>query len=227
MPAPEIRLNIDNLTCVRGEQPVFSNLSVEILSGNNVILRGPNGSGKSSLLRILAGFLKPFTGHITWNGADIRQIIDIYRLSTHYVGHLEAIKPSLTVNEHLTFWASAKGMKKPAPSILKALDLEELANVPARFLSAGQKRRLSLTRLLASPASLWLLDEPLITLDTESTSRLQIILNEHAASGGLAIIATHTDVDLLNSLNIDMRNYSPHVQAIHDTDDTKLGLSRW
>jgi heme exporter protein A len=120
---------------------------------------------------------------------------------------MEAIKPTLTVNEHLAFWARARGFKCPADNILQALDLDPLADVPGRFLSAGQKRRLSLTRLLATPADLWLLDEPSVTLDVQSTARLEDMLAAHRASGGMAIVATHAEIALPGAEVIDMAGY--------------------
>ncbi len=197
----------NELSCIRGERPVFRALSFELLPGGALILRGPNGSGKSSLLRILAGFLKPAGGTVAWNGEDMREAPEAHRARTHYVGHLEAVKPTLTVAEHLAFWANAKGFPKPTNNILAALELEDLADVPGRFLSAGQKRRLTLTRLLATPAELWLLDEPSITLDAESAARLEKTLADYRASGGMAIIATHAEIELPDAESIDMARH--------------------
>jgi heme exporter protein A len=203
----EKRFEAENVACIRGERPVFSGLSFSLATGGGLILRGPNGSGKSSLLRILAGFLKPVGGDLGWNDVDPQEAPEIHRARTHYVGHMEAIKPTLTVNEHLAFWARARGFKRPADNILQALDLDPLADVPGRFLSAGQKRRLSLTRLLATPADLWLLDEPSVTLDVQSTARLEDMLAAHRASGGMAIVATHAEIALPGAEVIDMAGY--------------------
>jgi heme exporter protein A len=201
------RFEARELACIRGERPVFRALSFELLPGGALILRGPNGSGKSSLLRILAGFLKPAGGTVAWNGEDMREAPEAHRARTHYVGHLEAVKPTLTVAEHLDFWAAAKGFAKPTNNILVALDLEDLADVPGRFLSAGQKRRLTLTRLLATPAELWLLDEPSITLDDRSAARLEKMLADHRAGGGMAIVATHAEIALPDAETIDMAGH--------------------
>ncbi|MDA0230146.1 MAG: heme ABC exporter ATP-binding protein CcmA [Proteobacteria bacterium] len=202
------------LACIRGERPVFRAVSFALVPGDGLILRGPNGSGKSSLLRILAGFLKPVGGMIAWNGENIREAPEAHRAHCHYVGHLEAVKPTLTVAEHLAFWAAAKGFAKPADDILGALDLEDLADVPGRFLSAGQKRRLTLSRLLASPAALWLLDEPSITLDDRSAVRLEKMLADHRADGGMAIIATHAEIALPNAQTIDMAGHGIAAAAL-------------
>ena len=201
------RFEARELACIRGERPVFREISFALEPGGGLILRGPNGSGKSSLLRILAGFLKPAGGTVTWNGEDMREAPEAHRARTHYVGHLEAVKPTLTVVEHLAFWAAAKGFAKAGENILAALDMEDLADVPGRFLSAGQKRRLSLTRLLATPAELWLLDEPSITLDSDSAARLETMLARHRAGGGMAVVATHADIALPNAETIDMADH--------------------
>ena len=204
----------NELSCIRGERPVFRALSFKLLPGGALILRGPNGSGKSSLLRILAGFLKPAGGTVAWNGEDMREAPEAHRARAHYVGHLEAVKPTLTVAEHLAFWATAKGFPKPTNNILAALELEDLADVPGRFLSAGQKRRLTLTRLLATPAELWLLDEPSITLDHKSAARLEKVLADYRAGGGMAIIATHAEISLPDAESIDMARHGIAANAL-------------
>jgi heme exporter protein A len=209
-----ISLEARDLACIRGERPVFRGVSFALGPGGALILRGPNGSGKSSLLRILAGFLRPVGGEVAWHGEDMRETAEAHRARTHYVGHLEAVKPTLTVAEHLSFWAAAKGFAQPAAGILAALDLEELADVPGRFLSAGQKRRLTLTRLIATPADLWLLDEPSITLDVASTRRLEAMLAAHRGRGGMAVVATHTDIDLPGAESIDMAGHAVPAAAL-------------
>ena len=202
------------VACIRGERPVFRDVSFALGPGGALILRGPNGSGKSSLLRILAGFLRPAGGMVAWNGENMRETPEAPRARCHYVGHLEAVKPALTVSEHLAFWAAAKGFAKIGENILAALDLEELADVPGRFLSAGQKRRLSLTRLLATPADLWLMDEPSITLDSNSAARLETVLAQHRAGGGMAVVATHADIALPGAETIDMARHGVPIDVL-------------
>ncbi len=213
----------NELSCIRGERPVFRALSFKLLPGGALILRGPNGSGKSSLLRILAGFLKPAGGTVAWNGEDMQEAPEAHRARTHYVGHLEAVKPTLTVAEHLAFWATAKGFAKPANNILAALELEDLADVPGRFLSAGQKRRLTLTRLLATPAELWLLDEPSITLDDNSAARLEKVLADYRAGGGMAIIATHAEIELPDAESVDMARHGIATNALMSDAEQATG----
>ena len=175
------------------------------------------------MLRILAGFLKPAGGTVAWNGEDMREATEAHRARTHYVGHLEAVKPTLTVAEHLAFWATAKGFAKPTNNILAALELEDLADVPGRFLSAGQKRRLTLTRLLATPAKLWLLDEPSITLDDKSATRLEKVLADYRAGGGMVIIATHAEIELPDAESIDMARHGIATNALMSDAEQATG----
>jgi len=205
------------VACIRGERPVFSRLSFSLAAGGGLILRGPNGSGKSSLLRILAGFLRPAGGSLGWGDFVMAEAPERHRARTHFVGHMEAVKPALTVAEHLAFWAAAKGFRKPAENILGMLDLDALADVPGRFLSAGQKRRLSLTRLLATPARLWLLDEPSVTLDDASAARLETMLAAHRATGGMIVVATHAEIALPGAETIEMAGYGVAVEMLLGT----------
>ncbi len=209
-----ITLEARDLACIRGERPIFRRVSFTLEPGGALVLSGPNGSGKSSLLRILAGYLRPAYGMLAWRGENIRDTPDAHRARIHYVGHLEAVKPTLTVAEHLAFWAKVRGFSQATEGILAALHLEDLADVPGRFLSAGQKRRLSLTRLLASPAELWLLDEPSITLDVESARRLETMLAWHREQGGMTVVATHTEIALPESENMDMAQHAVPVEVL-------------
>ena len=183
------------LACVRGERLVF-----QVSAGEALILRGPNGSGKSTLLRLVAGYLTPSAGHLAWNGRPVGEDPDGHRQRLHYVGHLDAVKPPLTVAENLAFWAGqgrgGDSFEDRVQSALGRLGLSRLAEVPGRFLSAGQKRRLNLARLAASPAQLWLLDEPTVSLDADGAGVVAEMVIEHVAGGGLAMIATHIDLGL-------------------------------
>ena len=217
-----IDLSAHDLKCIRGDRLIFQNLTFDLSKGGALTLIGPNGSGKSSLLRILAGFLKPKSGHVQYNKENIFDILDIYRSEIHYVGHLDAIKPTLTVSEHLNFWATLKGAKKPKRDILEILDLRTLSEIPGKFLSAGQKRRLSLTRLLTTPAQLWILDEPSVSLDAKSIKSLEKMLATHRADGGIVVIATHTEVSLPNSQNISMSNFNPAKPAFGNSEVTSM-----
>jgi heme exporter protein A len=188
-----------DLCCIRGERVVISQLDFTLQAGEALILKGPNGSGKSTLLRLCAGLLALTRGEILWRGAPVAQTLDAYRAGLTYIGHLDAVKPVFTVAENVAFWS---GLKPGAPRLAAALarlDLEDLADLPAQFLSAGQKRRVNLARLAACDAPLWLLDEPTVSLDHASTRRIAGLIGDHLASGGMVMAATHIDLGLTNA----------------------------
>ena len=135
------------MACIRGERPVFSGLSFRLERGDALTLVGPNGSGKSSLLRILAGLLKRAGGTLAWDGESLDEDWPAHRGRLHYVGHLDAVKPTLSAVENLDDWARFRGAARAAPGALEALGIEGLADVPGRYLSAGQRRRLALARV--------------------------------------------------------------------------------
>jgi heme exporter protein A len=180
------------LACRRGERDVFLELGFRVEAGGALVLRGPNGSGKSSLLRCMAGLLSPIAGELAWDGRPIALDPEAHRARLHYVGHLDAIKPVLTVAENLRTWAALRGASTGAiGEALARLAIDGLARLPARLLSAGQRRRLALARLLVAPAQLWLLDEPTNALDDEGAARFAEIVADHRAKGGLVVLATH------------------------------------
>jgi len=184
-----------NLTCVRGGRIVFEGLDFDVAEGTSLLLRGPNGSGKSSLLRMAAGFLAPEDGTFGWSN-DVPDR-GIHSQHIAYVGHLDAVKSAFSVAENLQFWIRIGGGEESASlNALEAMGIGHLADLPAGFLSAGQRRRLNLARLAASTAPLWLLDEPTVSLDEEAVAQLMQLLRHHISSGGLAMIATHTDLPL-------------------------------
>ena len=141
-----------DLACRRGERMVFTNLSFELPPGQALVLRGPNGSGKSSLLRLMAGLGRPERGKLSWQGLDIADDPAAHRARLHFIGHLDGIKPALNVSETLTFWAGMRDRSVSVPAALDHFRLGRLATVPCRFLSAGERKRLALARLIASPA---------------------------------------------------------------------------
>jgi heme exporter protein A len=169
---------------------VFSGLSFHLSEGEALVLTGPNGSGKSSLLRLVAGLVPTFSGTLEWTGAPG---------SIAYLGHQDAVKPTLTARETLRFWGAVAGAAPDAAAIgaaLAAVGLDGLDDLPCRYLSAGQRRRLALARLELGRAELWLLDEPTLGLDIASVARLEARLAQHRAAGGIVMLATHVPLAL-------------------------------
>ncbi|MBB3066389.1 heme ABC exporter ATP-binding protein CcmA [Limibacillus halophilus] len=188
-----------NLVCERGERLVFAGLDFAVDPGDALLLTGPNGSGKSSLLRLMAGLLKPVAGDLRWEGRDLRTHRDGFLENLQYLGHLEAVKAVLDLRENLRFWAGLRGVDLSDTALyttLRAFGLEDLADLPAGYLSAGQKRRLALSRLLVGEARLWLLDEPTVGLDQASVASLVTQVEKHRSEGGCVIAATHLDLGL-------------------------------
>ena len=172
----------------RGQRMVFRGLDFAVGGGDLLHLVGPNGSGKSTLLRVMAGLLPVIEGQISWDGAPVAQDRDGHRARLIYLGHADAIKGALSVFENLAFWCTMAGGGDAAAGLAR-FNLAPLADLPARFLSAGQ--RLNLARLAAIPAALWLLDEPAASLDTASEQVLEDEITRHRAAGGLVVMASH------------------------------------
>jgi len=184
-----------DLACRRGERLVFAGLSFRVAGGEALLLRGPNGSGKSSLLRCMAGLLTPVAGVQTWNDRPTARDVDSHRGRLRYLGHQDAVKPALTVLENVVLWQQLHGRRDDAASGrgLTMLGIDRLAELPVRLLSAGQRRRVALARLLAAPAPLWLLDEPTTALDDDGVARFARIVADHRTAGGLVVLSSHGD----------------------------------
>jgi len=194
-------LAVENLAVVRGERQLFKGVGFALAPGEALLLRGPNGSGKSSLLRLLAGFLQPAQGRVAWQGQDIAGDNEAYRAGLLYLGHADAVKPQVTAEDNLVYWGRLSGLdaepaRQRAQEALEQAGLGRQRRLPGRYLSAGQKRRLGLARLLLRPASLWLLDEPTNALDTAAIQWLGAALARHRAAGGIVLLASHVDVPL-------------------------------
>lgn len=187
-------LRAEDLAAIRGERLVFSAVSFAIPTGGAFLLVGPNGSGKSTLLRLLAGLKRADAGRVLWNGENALADPAAHAARLCYVGHLDAVKPGLTATENLFLSARIGG--GDVATALAAMGLSAIADLPARMLSAGQKRRLALARLALSPAPLWLLDEPSLGLDTAALAHLEKLLAGHRARGGIVVAATHLQLPL-------------------------------
>ncbi len=197
-----MQLSGDHLACERGGRLVFRGLSFRVAAGEALLVTGRNGAGKSSLLRMIAGLVRIAAGRLALEGGDAEATIGE---QAHYLGHLDALKPALTVRENLAFWAEflsgTAGNVEPA---LDAVDLVPLADLPAAYLSAGQRRRLSIARLAAVKRPLWLLDEPTSALDAASQGRLADLMRAHLAGGGLIVAATHGAIGLEGARELKM-----------------------
>lgn len=183
-----MRLSGHGLGCARNGRQVFTNLDFAAVSGEALAVTGPNGAGKSSLLRIVAGLLPPAAGAIALDGGDAEQPLSE---QMHYLGHRDPLKPSLTVMENLRFWRAFLGGDGDADAALAATGIAHTANLPAGFLSAGQRRRLSIARLLTVKRPVWLLDEPTSALDSSGQALFVEAVETHLKGGGILVAATH------------------------------------
>lgn len=191
-----MELRIDNLACARGGVTVLEGIAIRLTAGQAVVLRGPNGVGKTTLLRTVAGLQPPVAGDVSLPPESLA-----------YAGHTDGVKATLSVAENLSFWAEVHGLRAIAPA-LEAMNLRGLRDRRAGTLSAGQRRRLGLARLMVTGREVWLLDEPTVSLDTGSVALFAAMLRGHLARGGIALIATHIDLGLHEVQALDL---SPHV----------------
>jgi heme exporter protein A len=207
-----MQLRGTDLTCVRGGRRVFAGVNFAVAAGTPLLLTGANGAGKSSLLRLIAGLIHPDHGTVSLDGGDDELTVGE---QTHYLGHLDPLKGALTVMENLAFWLrflNAGGISGESAAAERSLDtvgLGELADVPAGYLSAGQRRRLSLARMVAVPRTLWLLDEPTAALDTASQERLAGLMRTHLGHGGLIVAATHGPLGLPDAQELRLGELRP------------------
>jgi heme exporter protein A len=189
-----MRLVGSDLTCVRGGRQVFSGVGFTVDGGEALLVMGPNGAGKSSLLRLVAGLLRPQQGRLKLEGGDLELTI---AEQAHYLGHQDALKPSLSARENLGFWTALLGGEAAkSDHALAAVGLDEIAHLPAIYLSAGQRRRLAIARLIAVERPIWLLDEPTSVLDAAAQAMLADLIRAHVAGRGLVLVASHGPIGL-------------------------------
>jgi heme exporter protein A len=189
-----MRLRGSDLACVRGGREVFRGLAFTVEAGEALVVTGPNGAGKSSLLRMVAGLVRPQQGQLELEGGDVELTMGEH---VHYLGHQDALKPSLSVRENLGFWAALLGGNGEKSDVaLATVGLGGLGQLPAIYLSAGQRRRLAVARLIAVERSIWLLDEPTSTLDTAAQAMLADLMRAHLAGRGLILVASHGPIGL-------------------------------
>ena len=199
---------------MRGGREVFEGLSFTVAAGEALAVTGRNGAGKTTLLRLIAGLLEPAHGRLELSGGAPEATL---AEQAHYLGHRDALKPALSVLENLQFWHAFLGGTDPsvaaALTALEAVALEGLAGLPAAYLSAGQRRRLAIARLVAAPRPIWLLDEPTAALDTASQARLAELMRSHLAGGGIIVAATHGPLGLENARELRIESSaSPQAQ---------------
>lgn len=194
-------LEVINLGCVRGNRRLFRDLNFSLSDGGLLELRGPNGGGKTSLLRILCGLATPAEGEVRWNGTNIRRLREEYSASIAYVGHLNSVKDEMSALENLIVSERVAGnilTKAQAEGALERAGLSKQRHLAARVLSAGQRRRLALARLLASRAKLWILDEMLTSLDDAGVALARDVIGDHLGNGGMTVFATHQELNLVD-----------------------------
>ena len=200
------KLEINGLECIRDNRLIFKDINFSVKSNQTMLVRGKNGSGKTSLLRILAGYIKNYSGNILFNGNNIKndkELLSEFR----FLGQQNTLKGNLSVQQNIAMWELIYQVKSDIHEISKILNIEQILNVDINSLSDGQKKRISLARLIISNAKVWLLDEPLVYLDQDKIDLLQNIILRHNKRGGITIYSSNTDINLEYDSSIIMDDY--------------------
>jgi heme exporter protein A len=200
-----MRLVGEKVEVSRGERQIFGGVAFDVPAGSALVITGPNGSGKSTLLKAVAGFLKPAAGSVRLEGGDPEKSLGEH---CHYLAHANALKAQLSVSENLSFWQGFLGPGMAVAEALAAVGLPGIGDIPAGYLSAGQKRRVAIARLLVTRRPVWLVDEPTAALDARSEERFGKIVTDHLAGGGIVLAATHQPLGLSSALTLDMTAHS-------------------
>ena len=200
------KLEINELECIRDNRLIFKDINFSVESNQTMLVRGKNGSGKTSLLRVLAGYIKNYSGNILFNGNNIKsdnELLSEFR----FLGQQNTLKENLSVQQNIAMWELIYQVKSDTNEISKILNIEQILNVDINSLSDGQKKRISLARLIISNAKVWLLDEPLVYLDQDKIDLLQNIILRHNKRGGITIYSSNTDINLEYDSSIIMDDY--------------------
>lgn len=200
-------LQARDLACVRGDRKLFSNISFDLSAGDCLHVRGENGVGKTSLLRLLTGLSKPEVGQVLWNHELITKQVNQYHHNLLFLGHRDALKEEFSALENLQTYAALDGIDLPHEEALAALwrfGLRGRENLPVNCLSAGQKRRVLMARMLTRQAQLWILDEPFNALDVNAVALLEGLMAEHLTSGGILVLTSHQAIHIPNVKALDL-----------------------
>ena len=200
------KLEINGLECIRDNRPIFKDINFSVKSNQTMLVRGKNGSGKTSLLRVLAGYIKNYSGNILFNGNNIKNDKE-FLSEFRFLGQKNTLKGNLSVQQNIAMWELIYQVKSDTNEISRILNIEEILNVDINSLSDGQKKRISLARLIISNAKVWLLDEPLVYLDQDKIDLLQNIILRHNKRGGITIYSSNTDINLEYDSSIIMDDY--------------------
>lgn len=195
------------ITCVRGERELFSGLNLQVFAGECLHIRGENGVGKTSLLRLLTGLSPPDEGQILWDGKSIKEDARSYRRKLLFLGHRDALKEDLTAIENLRMYAAIDGValsEEDAFKSLRRFGLRGREDLPVNFLSAGQKKRVLMARMVSRNAQIWILDEPFNALDVRAVQELQEVISEHLASNGSVVLTSHQPLSMVNLRALDL-----------------------